>query len=104
MNCDSCGYLNGPIAYVQAMGAGTEQYGCPIKHARKMKAIHNRHHKFMEYGDGIDYHRNHEALRRDFVDLRGGCSIQSPGSLTAYCGSWYYSRQGYSFRRPSSDR
>jgi hypothetical protein len=70
MNCVYCGYFNGLIAYVQEVAARTEQYWCPIKHARKLATLHSRYHKFIEYGDGEDYDRRLEQLRRDFDDLR----------------------------------
>jgi hypothetical protein len=52
LNCVYCGYVNGLIAYVQEIAARTEQYWCPIKHARKICSIHSRYNKFFEYGDG----------------------------------------------------
>ncbi|WP_028584258.1 hypothetical protein [Desulfogranum mediterraneum] len=70
LNCFYCGYFNGLIAYLQEIAARTEQYWCPIKHARKLGTIHNRYHKFMEYGDSQQYHLRLEQIRRDFNDLR----------------------------------
>lgn len=70
LNCVYCGYFNGLIAWVQEIAARTEQYWCPIKHARKLATLHSRYHKFIEYGDGENYQRKLEKLRRDFEDLR----------------------------------
>ncbi|MDH3218575.1 MAG: hypothetical protein OEO19_03490 [Gammaproteobacteria bacterium] len=70
LNCVYCGYFNGLVAYAQEIAARTEQYWCPIKHARKLATIHSRYHKFIEYGDGTDYQNRLEALRDDFDDLR----------------------------------
>lgn len=70
MNCVYCGYFNGLIAYVREIAARTEQYWCPIKHARRVAAIHSRYHKFIEYGDSADYQQRLAALRREFDDLR----------------------------------
>jgi hypothetical protein len=70
INCVYCGYFNGVIAYVQEIAARTEQYWCPIKHARKLTAMHSRYHKFLEYGDCKDYQQRLEALRQDFNDLK----------------------------------
>jgi hypothetical protein len=70
MNCVYCGYFNGFIAYVGEIAARTEQYWCPIKHARKVAAMHSRYHKFIEYGDSEDYQNRLTALRREFDDLR----------------------------------
>ena len=70
LNCVYCGYFNGLIAYVQEIAARTEQYWCPIKHARKMAAIHSRYYKFIAYGDSENYQGRLEELRADFEDLR----------------------------------
>lgn len=72
MNCIYCSYFGGLIAYVQEVAARTEQYWCPIKHARKLASIHSRYHKFVEYGDSADYPGRLDALRQDFDDLRKG--------------------------------
>lgn len=69
INCVYCGYFNGLIAYVQEVAARTEQYWCPIKHARKVTVMHSRYHKFLEYGDCTDYQARLEKLRSDFADL-----------------------------------
>lgn len=69
-NCAYCGYFNGLIAYVQEIAARTEQYWCPIKHAKKIAAIHSRYGKFLEYGDAEAYRKRLEELRRDFADLQ----------------------------------
>ncbi len=66
LNCVYCGYFNGVIAYVQEIAARTEQHWCPIKHARKIKTIHSRYTKFFEYGDGENYRKHVEKIRRDF--------------------------------------
>ena len=70
INCVYCGYFNGLIAYVQEIAARTEQYWCPIKHARKVGAIHTRYYKFMDYGDHREYQKRLEEIRKDFRDLR----------------------------------
>ncbi len=69
LNCIYCGYFNGLIAYVQEIAARSEQYWCPIKHARKQAMIHGRYHKFIEYGDSQYYQKKFEELRKDFDDL-----------------------------------
>ncbi len=70
LNCTYCGYFNGMIGYVQEIAARTEQYWCPIKHARKLETIHTRYHKFFEYGDGDDYQKKLTEIRKDFDDLK----------------------------------
>ena len=70
INCVYCSYFNGMISYVQEVAARTEQYWCPIKHARKIKTIHSRYKKFFEYGDGDSYRKEISKVRRDFDDLK----------------------------------
>ncbi|MEN8140673.1 MAG: hypothetical protein ABFR97_05550 [Thermodesulfobacteriota bacterium] len=69
LNCIYCGYANGMIAYIQEIAARTEQYWCPIKHARKVGRIHSRYKYFLEYGDGANYKDALETIRRDFKDI-----------------------------------
>ncbi len=69
LNCIYCGYFNGLIAYVQEIAARTEQYWCPIKHARRVSNIHSRYHKFFEYGNAQEYKNRKEKVRRDFKDI-----------------------------------
>jgi hypothetical protein len=38
-NCDYCGYVNGLLSYVREVSARTEQYWCPIKHARRVRRL-----------------------------------------------------------------
>lgn len=63
VNCTFCSYANGLIAYVREVAARTEQYWCPIKHARTIPVPHSRYHLFLDYGDA-------EGYRRDLVPLR----------------------------------
>lgn len=65
-NCYYCAYGNGLIAYCREVFARTEQYWCPIKHARRMLDRHSRYIKFVEYGDGEGYRRELKKLRADF--------------------------------------
>lgn len=67
LNCVYCGYFNGLIAYVQEIAARTEQYWCPIKHAKKLKTIHSRYPVFLDYGDAKAYREKLPVLRHDFT-------------------------------------
>ncbi len=69
INCYYCGYFNGLISYVQEIAARTEQYWCPIKHAKPTKSQHSRYKKFLDYGDGPGYRKKNKNVRRDFTDL-----------------------------------
>lgn len=70
INCFYCEYFNGLIAYIQEIAARTEQYWCPIKHARRLTTMHSRYYKFLEYGECENYHQKLDALRKDFDDLK----------------------------------
>jgi len=63
LNCIFCGYFNGVIAYVQEIAARTEQYWCPVKHARKRAKTHAHYHKSVEYG-GTESYKNKLAEMR----------------------------------------
>ena len=64
IHCEYCAYANGLLAYCTEVVARTEQYFCPIKHARKVLGIHARHREFLGYGDAEDYHDRLERIRR----------------------------------------
>ncbi len=63
LNCAYCSYVNGVIAYVREVGSRTEQYWCPIKHAKRVLGAHPRYAAFEEYGDGERYRVELERLR-----------------------------------------
>lgn len=63
VNCTFCSYANGLIAYVREVAARTEQYWCPIKHARTIPVPHSRYHLFFGYGDAERYRRDLAGLR-----------------------------------------
>ena len=71
-NCMYCEYANGVIGYVREIASRTEQYWCPIKHARKVKDPHQRYFDFIEYGDSQD-------LRSKWQQQRDKCrACQEP--------------------------
>lgn len=69
-HCLYCSYAVGLLAYAQEIIARTEQYFCPIKHARKVRAAHARYDRFLEYGDEQDFHERLEAYRAELADER----------------------------------
>jgi hypothetical protein len=69
INCAYCSYFNGLIAYIQEIAARTEQFWCPIKHAQRLKKLHSRYQKFIEYGDAEGYRAYLETVRHNFKDL-----------------------------------
>lgn len=50
------------MAYMTEILARTEQYFCPIRHARKILGTHSHYRRFLAYGDAED----HEARLEEF--------------------------------------
>ncbi|MGE3160338.1 MAG: hypothetical protein AB7K78_26920, partial [Xanthobacteraceae bacterium] len=46
LNCAYCSYANGLIAYVREIASRTEQYWCPVKHARRLIGAHSYYAAF----------------------------------------------------------
>jgi len=63
-HCTYCAYGSGMIAYISEIVARTEQYFCPIKHARKILGTHSRYDRFLDFGDAIDYEQRLEQYRQ----------------------------------------
>jgi hypothetical protein len=57
LNCAYCSYANGLIAYVREIAGRTEQYWCPIKHAKRVIGAHPRYATFEDYGDADGYRK-----------------------------------------------
>lgn len=68
-NCDYCSYFNGLASYISEIGARTEQYWCPIKHASGKARPHGRYHHFADYGDAEAYRARFSELRKKFEDV-----------------------------------
>jgi len=64
LNCVYCGYANGVFAYVREVAGRTEEYWCPIRHAKRVRAPHAHYHEFVAYGDADGYHRQLPVLRK----------------------------------------
>jgi hypothetical protein len=65
LNCMYCSYANGVIGYVREIAARTEQYWCPIKHARRVLGTHERYSKFCDYGDVEAFQAESTVLRKE---------------------------------------
>lgn len=63
-HCIYCGYANGLLAYVREIAARTEQYWCPIKHARRIIDRHPRYQYFIDFGDAEYYQKHLQELRQ----------------------------------------
>ena len=65
LNCAYCSYANGVFAYVREVASRTEEYWCPIKHARRVLGVHTRYGRFLDYGDADGYRHELERLRAE---------------------------------------
>lgn len=72
INCAYCSYANGLIGYVREIAARTEQYWCPIKHARKLVAAHPHYAQFAEFGDPQGYRKELDRSAAEVRRRRGG--------------------------------
>lgn len=69
INCFYCSYGNGIAAYTREVAARTEQYWCPIKHARRVREAHDYYPKFADYGDAEAFQQGLNRLRRQNEDV-----------------------------------
>jgi hypothetical protein len=62
-NCTYCSYANGLAAYIKEIIARTEQYWCPIRHARRLLETHSHYGNFVDYGDAEAWRQELDRLR-----------------------------------------
>ena len=62
-HCTYCAYATGLLAYTSEIAARTEQYFCPIKHARRILGSNVRYERFLAFGEAADYHARLEEFR-----------------------------------------
>jgi hypothetical protein len=67
LHCMYCSYAVGMLNYAREITARTEQYFCPIKHARKVVSSHSRYGRFIDYGDAGQLHQKIEKFRADLA-------------------------------------
>lgn len=67
-HCTYCAYGNGLMAYASEIVARTEEYFCPIKHARKTLGSHSRYARFLEYGEATAFEAKLEEYRVGLAD------------------------------------
>lgn len=63
VHCMYCSYAVGLLGYGREITARTEQYFCPIKHARKILNAHSRYKNFLGYGEADNLHDKVEKFR-----------------------------------------
>ena len=76
-HCMYCSYAVGMLAHTSEIIARTEQYFCPIKHARKVLSEHSRYDCFLDYGDGEQFHRKLEEFRTALAREQGDATTKS---------------------------
>ena len=64
LNCTYCRYANSMVAYTREIVARTEQYWCPIRHARRVSYAHPRYPGFFAYGDAASCQQGLAGKRR----------------------------------------
>lgn len=83
-NCLYCSYGNGVLAYAREVAARTEQYWCPIKHARRLRGAHLRYPQFFEHGDAEAFRQGLERLREQLREAQthsaGDAAKKTPGA------------------------
>jgi hypothetical protein len=70
INCAYCSYGNGLMAYAREVVGQTEQYWCPIKHARKVLNAHPYYMGFVDFGDAQAYRTELDVLRAKLAALK----------------------------------
>ena len=65
LNCAYCSYANGLISYSREIAARTEQYWCPIKHAKRVIGAHSKYNNFLDFGDANSYHSELVQMRKE---------------------------------------
>jgi hypothetical protein len=78
-NCQYCGYANGLVAYAREITARTEQFFCPIKHARRVLAAHDHYPLFFDYGDAESYRLGLTRLREALAEIGDGDDSDDAG-------------------------
>jgi hypothetical protein len=71
-NCMFCGYANGVFAYTREIAGRTEQYWCPIRHAKRVRAPHPHYAEFVAFGDADGYRTRLPMLRADLRQPSAG--------------------------------
>ncbi len=79
LNCAYCSYANGLIAYVREIAGRTEQYWCPIKHARRTAGAHAYYREFVDYGDAEAYRQRIADMEKSRVQMQATKDSGSQG-------------------------
>ncbi len=71
-NCLYCSYANGLLAHVAEVAAVTESYWCPLKHSRRLSAMHRHYAGFADFGDAEAWRKAMDATRAPHGSDTGG--------------------------------
>ena len=74
INCLYCDYANGVLAYAAEIAGRTEWYWCPIKHPDNALRAHEHYDRFIEYGKGDDFAKQHREKRLACRACESDCS------------------------------
>ena len=84
VHCMYCSYAVGLLGYASEITARTEQYFCPIKHARKVLGEHSRYERFLAYGNADNLHDKVAEFRSALAkEMEEASQQQSGGSHDA---------------------
>ena len=86
INCTFCSYANGVIAYTREVVSRTEQYWCPIKHAKTPVSPHGRYERFAEFGDSVSYRARLDDVWRTSARSSASC-VHGAGELPEPAGT-----------------
>ena len=70
LNCAYCSYGTGVAMYFREVIGRTEQYWCPIKHARRALHAHPYYRGFTDFGDAEAFRRELHKLRAELDGLK----------------------------------
>jgi len=65
LNCIYCGYANGVVAFARDVAGRSEEFWCPIKHARRAESPHRDYYNFIEFGDAEGWDKFTEFSKRN---------------------------------------
>jgi hypothetical protein len=75
LNCTYCAYANGVIAFVRDVAGRTEQFWCPVKHAIRVRGVHERYRDFLDFGDADGFVKKSEGYRARLQEPEAQSSI-----------------------------
>jgi hypothetical protein len=83
LSAAAIGYVRGVLAFTGEAAGRTEQFWCPIKHARALAGVHSRYDRFFDFGDETAWREGLRHLRKEFQDVQdsAGEASSSDGNV-----------------------